>query len=177
MKKHDILSLICPLITPVVLILLGLVLMFSPDSASALIAKVLGWGVVAAGAGFGIAAIIDRRGTAGKVLSAILCVSAGSWLLRHPLLLAAGIGRFIGILLLLRGGRDLFQSASRGGKILAAIVAVLGIVLIVLPMTTSRVVFSLCGVVLLIVGIAMLAERLRERRYLDGGDSNIIDAL
>ena len=128
MKKHDILSLIYPLITPVVLILLGLVLMFSPDSASALIAKVLGWGV-------------------------------------------------IGILLLLRGGRDLFQSVSRGGKILAAIVAVLGIVLIVLPMTTSRVVFSLCGVVLLIVGIAMLAERLRERRYLDGGDSNIIDAL
>ena len=51
-------------------------------------------------------------------------------------------------------------------------------VLAVLPMTTSRLVFSGCGVVVLLIGGAMLLDRLKHRRYLDeGSDPNIIDAL
>ena len=44
-------------------------------------------------------------------------------------------------------------------------------------MTTSRVVLGLCGLLVLIVGIAMLAERLKKRRLLPPNDDNIIDAL
>jgi hypothetical protein len=48
---------------------------------------------------------------------------------------------------------------------------------VVLPMTTSRLVFSLCGVVVLLIGIGMLVDRLKHTKYLDKGDGNIIDAL
>ena len=53
-----------------------------------------------------------------------------------------------------------------------------GVVLILLPMTTSRLMFSLCGLVVLIIGIVMLLDRLRDRKRLnEPEDPNIIDAL
>ena len=58
---------------------------------------------------------------------------------------------------------------------LSVLTAVLGLVLILLPMTASRMVFSLCGVVILAVGGGMLAERIWEKKNDD--DANIIDAL
>jgi len=45
-------------------------------------------------------------------------------------------------------------------------------------MTTSRLLFRLCGAAILAIGIALLLDRLKNQRYLDdGGDPNIIDAL
>lgn len=178
MKKRKILSIIYQLASPVLVILLGLVLTFSPDTASALIARIVGWIITLIGIGFGISALLDRDGLAGKVFGAIVCAGIGGWLAANPLMLAAFVGRFLGVLLAIRGIRDVFLSRSRGhGQILAIIVAVVGVILAVLPMTTSRLVFSICGVVLLVIGVAMLIDRLRDRRYLDDGDPNIIDAL
>jgi len=178
MKKNDILSLLRLLASPLALIALGLILLFNPDSASALIATVLGWCVFAAGIGFVISAVAGRDHLSSKVLGAIFCFAVGSWLLRNPLGLAAGIGRFIGILLLIRGGCDFFQSNLGHARMLALVTAVLGIVLLVLPMTTSRLVFSLCGLVVLITGIVMLIDRLRYRGLPPADDDpNIIDAL
>ena len=179
MKKHDILSLIYQLASPVLLILLGVILLFNPDSASAMIARFLGWILTLAGIGIGISAIIDRSSAVSKGIMAVGCVCIGGWLLANPLMLAAGIGRLLGILLALRGIRDVFQSRNRGhGQILAIVTAVAGVVLTVLPLTTSRLVFSVCGVVILLIGIAMLIDRLKDRRYLtEGDDPNIIDAL
>lgn len=178
MKKNDILSLVSLLASPVALILLGSILLFCPDSVSVFAAKLLGWILLAVGVGFAVAAFTKPMGTAGNVLAAIVCLVLGSWLLKNPLLLAKSIGRFVGILLAIRGIRDFLQSGYRQGKLLALVTAVLGVVLIALPMTTSRVVFSACGLVVLVVGIAMLVDRLRRRR-LPGGDNdpNIIDAL
>lgn len=178
MKKNDILSLLYQLLFPVLLIVLGAVLLINPDSASVLVAKILGWVLLLAGIGCGVAALTTHTGTAGKVLSALVCLALGSWLLKNPLNLAAGIGRFIGILLLVRGIRDILNSSRREGKILALVTAVAGVVLILLPMTTSRLVFSLCGLVVLIIGIVMLLDRLRDRKRLnEPEDPNIIDAL
>ena len=59
------------LLGPVLLIVLGLILTFSPDSASALIAAILGWVLIIAAIGCGIAAIASPRGRVGKVLCAI----------------------------------------------------------------------------------------------------------
>lgn len=179
MKKHGILSLLRLIATPVLLMVLGLILVIHPDSASALVAKILGWVLIASGVGFGAAAIASPIGTAGKVLSAIACFALGLWLLRNPLMLAAGLGRFAGILLAIRGIRDMIDAAQRHyGMLPAIITTVLGAVLIALPMTTSRVVMSLCGLLVLIVGAAILIDRLRNRRRLDEpDDSNIIDAL
>lgn len=178
MRKNKILSLIRRFASPVALALLGLILLLFPDSASVLVAKVLGWGVFLVGVGFAIAAIASPGGTAGKVLAALACLAVGTWLVRNPLVLAKGVGRFIGILLLIRGAQDFFQSGQSKGRLLSLIVAVLGVVLIVLPMTTSRLVFSACGLVVLLLGIAMFLDRFRSRG-LPGSDDdpNIIDAL
>lgn len=178
MKKDKIFALLYQLASPVLLIVLGAILLFRPDTASALIARLLGWVLTLVGIGFGISALVSRDGLAGKVLGAIVCAVIGGWLTANPLLLAAGIGRFLGILVAIRGIRDVFQSRSRGhGQILAIVTTVVGVLLTVLPMTTSRLVFSICGVVILVIGIAMLLDRLKDRRLLDDGDSNIIDAL
>lgn len=178
MKKRDILSLLYQIASPVALILLGLVLLFSPDTASALIARLLGWAVTLVGVCIGIFAILDRRGALGKGIAAVLCVCAGGFLAANPLILAAGIGRVLGILVAARGARDLFLAKTRGyGSLLPMITTVVGLVLIVLPMTTSRLVFSLCGAAIAGLGVAMLLDRLKNRRYLESGDDNIIDAL
>ena len=61
---------------------------------------------------------------------------------------------------------------------MAVVTAAIGAILILLPMTTSRVVFSICGLVVLLIGIVMLVDRIRKRRLLEPKDDpNIIDAL
>ncbi len=179
MKKQDILSLINRFLAPVLLILLGLMLLFNPDSASALVAKLLGWLMVAIGIGFGISAIVTGRSQVGKGIAAVLLVVAGGWLAANPLALAAWIGRIIGALLVIDGLQDISQARKRGERfVMPLIVAVVGVVLILLPMTTSRVVFSLCGLVVLFIGGAMFLDRLKGRKRLDKPeDPDIIDAL
>lgn len=179
MKKNDVLTFGPRLFPPVLLILLGLILLVNPDSASVLIAKIIGWILLICGIGFGISALKNHSGTAGKVLGTIVCLGLSGWLLKNPLALAAGIGRFVGILLVIHGVQDVVEAAKLGhGMFLAILTALLGALLVFLPMTTSRLVFSLCGLVVLIVGIAMLIDRLKGRPGLDeGNDPNIIDAL
>ena len=179
MKKNDIASLLSQLAVPLLLMVLGLVLLVNPDSASALIAKILGWGLMIGGIVSAISALTARTGLTGKVLSAIVCFALGGWLLRDPLALAAGIGRIVGIVMLVRGIQDIAAAGQRGhGLALAIVTGGIGLVLILMPMTTSRVVLSLCGLAGLVLGAAMAIDRLRDRRRLDEPeDPNIIDAL
>ena len=178
MNKEKISRLIGQLWMPVGLILLGLVLLFNPDSASALISKLLGWVLIAFGIGFGIAAIASEHGRAGKVIAAIALAVAGGWLTRNPLALAAWVGRFVGVLLVIDGVQDMFSLRRQGRRfVLPLAVTVIGAVLVLLPMTTTRLVFSLCGGVVLVIGIVMLIDRLRGQKRLGGGKDDIIDAL
>ncbi len=178
MQNNRFWDLLCQLASPAAVILLGLVLVVNPDSASILIARILGLGLTAASIGFGIAAILDRAHAVRFGLLAVVLACIGGTLSSNPLLLAAWIGRLIGLLIAARGIRDLFLYSSYGySRVLALITAAVGALLVVLPMTTSRLVFSLCGLVVLLTGIGMLADRLRHRKRLTGGDDNIIDAL
>lgn len=178
MKKNSVLDMLYQLASPVAVIVLGVLLVVNPDSASILIARILGWGLSAIAIGFGIAALLDADHRTRKAVAAVLFACAGGTLAARPLLLAAWIGRLIGLLIAIRGIRDLLISGRYGySRILAVITAAVGSVLVVLPMTTSRLVFSACGLVVLVIGIAMLLSRLREQRYLEKGDDNIIDAL
>ena len=171
-------SLLFQLASPVAVTLLGLLLVVNPDSASILIARILGWGLSAVAIGFGIAALLDPDHRTRKAVAAVLFACAGGTLAAKPLLLAAWIGRFIGLLIAIRGFRDLMISGKYGySRILALITAAVGTILVVLPMTTSRLVFSLCGLVVLFIGIGMLADRVKHRKRLPKGDDNIIDAL
>ena len=176
MKKDDILSLLRLLIAPVLVILLGLVLIVNPDSASALISKVLGWVIIAVAVN-GISAIFNENGRISKSICAVVLAVVGGWLVKNPLALAAWIGRIIGILLAIDGLQDIFELRRQGKSFLfSLIIAAVGVVLVLMPMTTSRIVFFLCGVVVLLIGVAMLIDRLKGKpRLKDGGD--IIDAL
>ena len=162
----------------VLLMVLGLILLIHPDSASALVAQILGWVLVIAGVVFAVSAIAGHFDTLGKVLSAVCCFAVGAWLLRNPLMLAAGLGRLAGILLVVRGIQDILNASRYHYGILPAVITtILGAVLIALPMTTSRVVISLCGLLVLIVGVAILVDRLKNRRPKEPAESDIIDAL
>lgn len=166
------------LLTPILVILLGAVLVFRPDSMSALVAKILGYILVAAGILFGVSAVSNKDNLASKVVSALACVFIGGWLLKNPLRLAAGIGRIIGILMALRGVRDLRAASIQGhGTAYALVTAVVGVLLVIMPMTASRLVMAVCGIVVVLLGIAMLLDRLRYQGYPHTDDSNIIDAL
>ena len=176
MKKHQISAWISRFATPAALILLGLVLLFCPDTASALISKVVGWGLLMGAIIVAVAMVVDGDWSLSRVLPVLVLAMAGRWLMAHPLAWAAWGGQIIGLLLLLRGIRDFTQSVYTQGKILSAVTAVLGLVLLLLPMTASRLVFSLCGAVILAVGGGMLAERIWENKNQDD-DPNIIDAL
>lgn len=176
MKKHQISDFISRFATPAALIVLGLVLIFCPDTASALISKVAGWGLMMSGIVVAVAMVVDGNWSVSKILTILVLVGLGRWLMNHPLAWAAWGGRIIGLLLLLRGIRDFTQSVFAQGKVLSVVTAVLGLMLILLPMTASRMVFSLCGVVLLTVGGGILAERIWEKNRGDD-DPNIIDAL
>lgn len=179
MKKENIRPVLDLLLTPALLIALGLILLLNPDSASVLIAKVLGWVLIAVGIGFGISALLTGHNQIGKGITAVAFVLLGGWLAKNPLFLAAWIGRIVGALLVIDALQDIAQAKRRGDRyLLPLIVAAVGVILVVLPMTTSRLVFSLAGLVVLTVGVAMLLDRLKNRRRLDSAkDPDIIDAL
>lgn len=177
MKNQKLSAFLSRYATAAVLIVLGLVLIFCPDTASALISKVAGWGLMMAGIVVAVAMVVDRGWSLSKILTILVLAGLGRWLMTHPLAWAAWGGRIIGLLLLLRGIRDFTQSAFTQGKVLSVVTAALGLLLILLPMTASRMVFSLCGVVILAVGGGMLAERIWEKKNWEDDDPNIIDAL
>ena len=179
MKKEDVFEKVRVLLAPVLIIVLGLVLLFNPDSASALISKIIGWILGLIAIGFGIGALVSAQGRTGKVICAIVFAVVGGWLGNNPLLLASWFGRFVGILLVIDGVQDILQCRRQGATFLfPLIVALIGAILVLLPMTASRLIFAACGLIVLLVGVVMLVDRLRgTKRLKQPKDPNIIDAL
>ena len=171
MKKETLWQLLDQFGMSLMLILLGLILLIVPDSASVIIAYLTAGILILSGIVIGIGALLDRR--ISRILWALVCLSLGGTLAGNPLLLARNVGRFLGILLAMEGGSCL----RRGSRIFGTVLLVAALVLVFSPMTLSRVVFSLCGLVVLVTGTLMLLARIKDRRFLPEGDSNIIDAL
>ena len=166
-------------LSPVVLILLGLILTFSPDSATTLLVQIIGWVLITVAAGLFAAAVALPGSMAGKVIGCLLCGASGLYMVLNPLHLAAWFGRIVGILLLLQGIQNiLYQRLRTGSLFLPVLTAVVGAVLLVLPMATSRIVFTVAGIVVLLIGILMLVDRLRHPAGPGEPENpNIIDAL
>ena len=171
MKKETIRQLLDQFGMSLTMILLGLILLLVPDSAAVIIAYLTAGILLLAGIVFGMGALLDRQ--ISKGIWAMVCLSVGGSLLGNPLLLARDLGRFLGILLAIEGGSCL----RKGSRTFGTVILVAAAVLVLSPMSLSRLVFSLCGLVVLVLGAAMLVSRLREHRYLPKGDDNIIDAL
>ena len=171
MKYKKIPEAVKQLAMPVTLIFFGLLLLIFPDSASVIIAYGVGGILLLAGIVMGIGAALDRR--LSQIFWTVACLSIGGTLMGNPLLLARNLGRFLGILLAIEGGSCLRNGSRTFGTVLLAAAAVV----LFSPMTLSRLVFSLCGAVVLVMGIAVLISRLKQLRYLPKGKDNIIDAL
>lgn len=179
MKKQDILSTVQLFLAPVLVILLGLLLLINPDSASVLLSKLMGGLLILVAVIVAVAALFSQQRRVFKLVCAFLILNCGIVLTRNPLLLASFAGRVVGLLLFIDGFADLLN-AHRGGirGLMPLLVTILGGILILMPMTASRLIFSLCGLAVTVIGIFMLLDRLRYRR-LPGHDDdpNIIDAL
>ncbi len=183
MKKFDFGKLLKVFGGPALMAVLGIILLLNPDSASALIAKIAGWVLVIASGIYALSML--QEGIPGpRLISALVGAAVGIWLLCNPLVLASALGRFAGVLLLYRGGRDIWEyyqlyqeNAARKLPIVGIVSAVLGLVLFFLPLSASRLLFSLVGLVLIGVAAAEIYDRIKVRELLDSGDPNIIDAL
>ena len=175
MKKKNLKTLAKLLLTPLLMILLGVVLMVRPDSASALVGKIAGWILIFLGGGMILDTMLSRIDMPGKVLFAAAALAAGVWLVRNPLRLAAAIGRIAGLLILVRGVQDMINASRwKCGYRYAILSTVVGAVLILLPMTTSRIVVVLLGILVTVLGVLMARDRLKIGKLLPDGEQ-IID--
>lgn len=173
MNKTDGIALLKLFTMPLLLLVLGVILLLNPDSASIIIAKVMGWILIGSGVGYGIYALQRNR----RFFTAVACLILGSVLLANPLILARNIGRVLGIILAVEGVQILMKHS--GSKAMGVLTLLGAVVLVMAPMTASRLVFSLCGLILICIGGAQLLERIRRKQLRKGGDDkpDIIDAL
>ena len=182
MKKFDWRSLLRLQGGSVLMIVCGAILTVSPDSASVLICAVLGWLLIAAGAGLLVVGFVGGMELVTIIQGAFLLV-AGAWLHRNPLMIVSVLGRLLGIVALSQGWRKgmlAWQTKQYGGiwiwdAGLAALELLAGLMLIVTPLRLSRLVTTLAGLFMVICGAADLVASWKGRRYLEGS-GNIIDA-
>ena len=161
MKKKDVQSMVRLMLTPVLMVILGIVLVVRPDSASALVGKILGWVLLLIGIGLLIESIAVKELTTSRILFVVV---------------AAALGRVAGLLILVRAVQDIINAARwKCGMKYALLSAIIGGLLILLPMTTSRAVWVIVGLLVIVVGVLMAIDRLKPGKLLgDGG--NIVDA-
>ena len=100
MKKQEYFALARLLLVPVLLILLGLILIVNPDSASALISRLVGYVLTLAAVCTGLAAVFSSFGKIKKAVAAVVLAIVGGWLMAHPLWLTAWVSRLLGMLIM-----------------------------------------------------------------------------
>jgi len=177
MKKEKLMDILSLLGIPVLTAVLGLVLLLTPDTATVLVTKIIGWVLVVFGAGKAISMATRHTGAVSGWIWAAVGVVLGVGILSRPLILAESLGRFIGIILVIRALSDRRNSATKGGKTLSMVTLIVGAVLFLMPMTLTRTILRLCGLVIVIIGIANIIEVLRGTRRLESGEKpKIIDA-
>ena len=159
------------------MILCGLILMLFPDTAVALVTKLVAWLLVGIGVFKVMKNLKDSAIYWGDWVATVLYFLLGGYLLVNPLVISETIGRFLGIVLIIHGMSDLRQARYGSGKAIGILTAVAGMALVVIPRTLINTLLGVAGLVLLIVGIISLVDKLRHGRYLEeSGDPNIIDA-
>ena len=183
MKKERILELIPQILVPGLITILGLILMANPDSATVLVSSIIGWALILIGAEKAIGKLRGRKVYGGWLLTFVCCF-LGLFIVIQPLALAQILGRAVGIVLIIRGVGDLKDAtmAKEAGRpykraqILALVTAGIGFILAALPLTLTRTVLRLCGLVVAAIGTVNILEKLQGKKQIDAGDPNIIDA-
>ena len=166
----------------ILMIVFGAVLVMNPDSASALVSAILGWGLFVVGVMLVIGGFLDGR-DGGSIGQGVLFLLVGSWLRRNPLMIAKVVGVLLGLTAVSHGWRAL-ENAQRSkrnggfwvpGAVLAAVELLVGVRLIFSPLSVSRVVLTIAGIAMVVCGVWELISGRREKKYIPG-TPNIIDA-
>lgn len=165
----------------VLMIVFGVLLTFKPDLASGMLSAVLGWILIGLGVSAIVMGFVAKLGL-GPIISGAGMLLVGNWFHRNPLMIASAFGMVMGIVALSQGLREA-KNAGRTkrlggfwifGVVLAVVEILTGIRLILSPMLASRLVLSVCGIIMVICGVCNLTAYGRSRKYLN--DSRIIDA-
>lgn len=163
------------------MILCGVILVLKPDTASALLSAVAGWALIAVGVAVLIWGFTGSSG--GSVVTGTVLLLSGAWLHRNPLMIASVLGFVVGFLVLrqgLRAMKDVQRSKRNGGlwipgAVLAVIEALIGVRLMLSPLSISRFVLSIGGIALIVLGACNLVAHYRSTRYIPEA-GGIIDA-
>lgn len=167
----------------VLLIILGIVLLLKPDFGSAAIGTIFGWFLVGGGiVGFVIGFLSWPGLGLGEIVISGALLATGVYLLNHPMVLASLLGILLGILLASQGLgalRDALRIKRHGGYfklglILGIGMVALGIFLIFSPLTTSRFVMTVAGIIMIVCGLSNLFCHRKATKFI-AADS-IIDA-
>ena len=166
----------------VLMIVFGALLAMNPDIASAMVSTVLGWVIIAAGVAMLITGFTAGQNVGSIVIGAILLI-AGSWLHRHPMMIASVLGVILGIVVLKQGwqaSKDA-QRIKRGGgmwipgAVLAVAQLLVGVRLIFSPLSISRLVLTVAGIAMVVCGVCNLVAYHKSTQYIPGA-GHIIDA-
>lgn len=167
MKRKNWMNVISPLVMPALLVVLGVLLIVRPDSAATLIGKILAFSLLLAGTVLAIGALTGNPAQRiGTLLLAAILLALGLWLLTNPLFLAASLGRILGILLILEGASTVVGALHSHYPlpVMALLSLIAGVVLVLVPMTASRLVSIICGIGVLCLGVGELAEKLLSKK-------------
>lgn len=169
----------------IVMILFGLFLLLNPDFGSAAIATILSWVLIICGAVGALIGVLNwpTLGFSGIIGSAV-AVIAGIYLRHNPLMLAGLLGILLGILLASQGFgalRDALRIKRGGGSflpglILGIVMLALGIYLILCPLATTRFVWTIAGIAMIVCGVANLIAHYKASKYIPGKNNTVIDA-
>ncbi|MBQ7800704.1 MAG: DUF308 domain-containing protein [Oscillospiraceae bacterium] len=187
MNKDRIIHLLRLYAGPALLALAGLLLLFSPDTASALIAKAVGWIAIIAGAAGLLRGVLGAAPDRTRaIVGAVICLGLGIFVVSFPMVLADTLGRFLGIFLVCFGASGVRQALQkrdadlpyRDSLIVAGVTLAAGILLFLLPRTLSRIILNICGVVLIVIGVVNALGTYREQKAIEDGSHrpDIIDA-
>ncbi len=155
-----------------VMILCGAILLLFPNSAVALVTKVLGWILVASGIYNVIKNLSIHNRDVSHWLWPALYLAMGIFLLSNPLSIGNGIGRCLGLILTVRAVQEL-----RGGRSLSSMLTLAaGVVLILVPQALFNTLLGFAGILLIAIGVINVWGRLSSRHLEEGSDPNIIDA-
>ena len=167
------------------LIALGVLLLLRPDFATATVASVLGWILIGGGAILIAVAILNWDVTGvPELVFGIVAAAAGIFIVIRPNFLASAFGIIIGLYLGFQAISTLITALKLKESgyvfvptlVLGLVLLALALVLILVPMSLSRLLVRIVGLLMALSGLSHLVLRSRFFMSLPRQDPKIVDA-
>lgn len=148
-----------PWLRPGLTCALGALLLLHPASITAVLAKSVGFLLALVGAALLVCFFSQNSKDFLKMIAGVVLLPMGFSVIQNPMTLVTRMSRFIGIIVLLYGLRGALDRSTPYGKPINVFACVVGAVLLLMPQAIPNLIFSLCGVVLLLIGLGMILDQ------------------